>query len=62
MGYFNLTIEDPDEGTSWDDHLHIRLCFQIYHTDNKVREQIRFVNRNPVADEDHNVMSADFET
>ena len=61
MGYFNVSVDNPDDD-DWDDHLVTRLCIQFSEEGSDEREQIRWVNRNPIADEDHNHLGSDYET
>jgi hypothetical protein len=37
------------------------MCLQIWDTDKNTREQIRFVNMNSIADEDHAVIIPEFD-
>jgi len=57
LGYFNVTVEDTSD---WPDGNWVRMCLQIWDTDQNTREQIRFVNKNTVADEDHAVIIPEF--
>jgi hypothetical protein len=58
LAYFNVTVEDTSH---WPDGKQSRMCLQIWDTDQNSREQIRFVNMNTIADEDHAVIIPEFD-